>query len=95
VRSPPANNNFTGPAVRSARQRWREDAIADLLATEDADVLFVAGGEENRVQFHAQFDHIVLLSAGKDLDRAAEGVSAAAANLCLNIVRPGICVMGW
>jgi dephospho-CoA kinase len=45
------------------RQRWREDAIADLLATEDADVLFVAGCEENQVWFHPQFDHIILLSA--------------------------------
>lgn len=45
------------------RQKWREDAIQDLLSTEDADVLFVAGCEENQVQFHAQFDHIVLLSA--------------------------------
>ena len=45
------------------RQRWREDAIQALLATEDADVLFVAGCEENQAQFHAQFDHIILLSA--------------------------------
>ena len=30
------------------RQRWREDAIAALLATEDTDVLFVAGCEETR-----------------------------------------------
>jgi dephospho-CoA kinase len=45
------------------RQRWREDAIQALLATEDTDLLFVAGCEENQVQFHAQFDHIVLLSA--------------------------------
>ena len=45
------------------RQRWREDAIAALLATEDADVLFVAGCEENQALFHAQFDHIILLSA--------------------------------
>ena len=45
------------------RQRWREDAIQALLATEDADVLFVAGCEENQVQFHAQFDCIILLSA--------------------------------
>jgi dephospho-CoA kinase len=45
------------------RQRWREGAIADLLATEDTDVLFVAGCEENQTQFHARFDHIVLLSA--------------------------------
>jgi shikimate kinase len=45
------------------RQRWREDAIAELLDTEDADVLFVAGCEENQAQFNPRFDHIVLLSA--------------------------------
>lgn len=45
------------------RQMWREDAIAALLNTEDTDVLFVAGCEENQVKFHAQFDHIILLSA--------------------------------
>ena len=45
------------------RQRWREDAIEELLATEDADVLFVAGCDENQGKFHPQFDHIVLLSA--------------------------------
>jgi hypothetical protein len=47
----------------NGRQMWREDAIQALLATEDADVLFVAGCEENQAQFHAQFDHIVLQSA--------------------------------
>ena len=45
------------------RQQWREDAIQALLATEDADVLFVAGCEENQAVFQPQFDHIVLLSA--------------------------------
>jgi dephospho-CoA kinase len=45
------------------RQLWREDAIQALLATEDAEVLFVAGCEENQGRFHPQFDHIVLLSA--------------------------------
>jgi dephospho-CoA kinase len=45
------------------RQLWRHDAIHELLATEDADVLFVAGCEENQGTFHPQFDHIVLLSA--------------------------------
>ena len=34
------------------RQRWREDAIEKLLTTEDADVLFVAGCEENQGTFH-------------------------------------------
>jgi dephospho-CoA kinase len=45
------------------RQMWREDAIRLLLDTEDADVLFVAGCEENQVKFHPRFDHIILLSA--------------------------------
>lgn len=45
------------------RQLWREDAIEKLLATEDAEVLFVAGCEENQGRFHPRFDHIVLLSA--------------------------------
>ena len=49
------------------RQRWREDAIQALLATEDTDVLFVAGCEENQVKFHSQFDHIILLSAPVDV----------------------------
>ena len=45
------------------RQQWREDAVRALLAAENADVLFVAGCEENQVGFHSRFDHIVLLSA--------------------------------
>ena len=49
--------------LADGRQIWREDAIEALLATEDADVLFLAGCEENQVRFHPQFDHIVLLSA--------------------------------
>jgi len=49
--------------MRDGRQRWREDAIARLLDTEDADVLFIAGCEENQVRFHPRFDLIILLSA--------------------------------
>src|SRR5262252_6643082 len=45
------------------RQRWREDAIAELLDAEDAELLFVAGCEENQVAFHPRFDVIILLSA--------------------------------
>ena len=45
------------------RQRWREDAIAALLDTRDADVVFIAGCEENQVRFHSRFDMIILLSA--------------------------------
>ena len=49
--------------LADGRQLWREDAIAMLLATEDADILFVAGCEENQVRFHPRFDYIILLSA--------------------------------
>jgi dephospho-CoA kinase len=49
--------------LADGRQLWREDAMATLLATEDADILFVAGCEENQVRFHPQFDYIILLSA--------------------------------
>lgn len=42
---------------------WREDRIQRLLSTEDADVLFVGGCASNQGTFHAQFDHIILLSA--------------------------------
>jgi shikimate kinase len=42
---------------------WREDRIHRLLSTEDTDVLFVSGCAANQGKFHAQFDHIVLLSA--------------------------------
>jgi dephospho-CoA kinase len=54
-------------ALPDGRQRWREEAIAALLATEDAAVLFLAGCEENQVRFHPQFDHIILLSAPADI----------------------------
>ena len=46
---------------------WREDRIADLLATEDVDVLFVSGCAANMGQFLPQFDHVVLLSAPADI----------------------------
>jgi dephospho-CoA kinase len=49
------------------RQRWRESAIEQLLAVEDADVLFVAGCEENQVRFHPQFNVIILLSAPAEI----------------------------
>lgn len=45
------------------RQRWREDAIAVLLDTEDADVVFIAGCEENQIRFRSRFDLVILLSA--------------------------------
>jgi hypothetical protein len=45
------------------RQRWREDAIGQLLDTEDAAVLFIAGCEENQARFAPRFDLVILLSA--------------------------------
>lgn len=45
------------------RQMWREDVVRQLLSTEDAEILFVAGCEENQVVFHPAFDHIILLTA--------------------------------
>lgn len=42
---------------------WRADRIERLLATEDAEVLFVSGCKSNQGRFYARFDHIVLLSA--------------------------------
>lgn len=42
---------------------WREDRIGTLLATEDADILFLSGCAVNMVRFLPQFDHIILLSA--------------------------------
>jgi len=42
---------------------WREDRIADLLSTEDSDVLFLSGTASNQAKFYGQFDHIVLLTA--------------------------------
>ena len=46
---------------------WREDRIERLLATEDADVLFVCGCKSNQGKFYGQFDHIILLSAPTDV----------------------------
>ena len=58
-------------------QLWREDAIQTLLDADDADILFVAGCEENQVRFHSQFDAIILLSAPVDIlvDRLATRTS--------------------
>lgn len=46
---------------------WREDRIAALLATEDADVLFLGGCAENMRAFLPRFDRIILLSAPTDV----------------------------
>ena len=48
-------------------QHWDVDRIRMLLATEDADVLFVVGSDDAQVHFYEDFDHIVLLSAPRDV----------------------------
>jgi shikimate kinase len=58
----PANSGESGLGGQQD-SLWREDRIARLLATEDADVLFISGGATNQVKFYEHFDHIVLLSA--------------------------------
>jgi AAA domain len=60
------------------RQRWREDAIGQLLEIEDAEVLFIAGCEENQVRFHPRFDLIILLSA--PVDALAERLASRTTN---------------
>lgn len=42
---------------------WRANRLQTVLATEDADVLFVSGCAPNMGQFLSQFDHVILLSA--------------------------------
>ncbi|NIR27720.1 MAG: AAA family ATPase, partial [Gammaproteobacteria bacterium] len=42
---------------------WREERVAELLATEDAEILFISGCTESQVKFYPQLDHIILLSA--------------------------------
>lgn len=48
---------------RAKEWLWREDLVATLLATDDAEVLFVSGTARNQTKFYPQFDHVVLLSA--------------------------------
>ena len=42
---------------------WREDRIAELLASREDDVLFVSGCMSNQGKFYDRFDAVVLLSA--------------------------------
>ncbi len=57
-----ADDGLTEP-LPDGMQRWREDAVQNLLSTEDAPILFLAGCEDNMVSFLPQFDVVVLLSA--------------------------------
>lgn len=62
------------------RQKWREEAIEKLLAIEDADVLFIAGCEEDQVRFHSRFDVIILLIAPAEM--LIERLASRTANPC-------------
>ena len=55
---PPGDPDADGPGWV-----WREDRIRDLLATEDAEVLFLSATVPNQSSFYGWFDHVVLLSA--------------------------------
>ena len=48
-------------------QHWDVDRVRELLATEDADVLFVVGSDDAQVLFYPDFDRIVLLSAPREV----------------------------
>jgi dephospho-CoA kinase len=52
---------------------WREDRMAELLASTEADVLYVSGCMSNQGNFYDRFDAVVLLSAPLDviLERVA------------------------
>jgi hypothetical protein len=65
----------TGSSAEGPRDEWvwREDRIADLLASAGHGNLFIVGCCSNMTVFASHFDHIVLLSADRDrmLDRLA------------------------
>lgn len=51
----------------SGEQHWRADRIQEVLESDDAEVLFVVGTDESQGEFYPQFDHIILLSAPRDV----------------------------
>jgi len=61
-----AEGNLTG-ANDGGDWVWREDRVQHLLATEDAEVLFLSGCAANMRKFFPEFDQIVLLSAPTDV----------------------------
>ena len=54
---------------------WREDRIADLLASEVGPTLYVSGTVSNQGRFYPRFDEIVLLSAPVEIDATRSLVS--------------------
>ena len=61
----PAADNAEGEWI------WREDRMAELLASEDKRTLYVSGCVSNQRKFYDRFDAVVLLSAPAEviLDR--------------------------
>ncbi len=61
----------------TAEWLWREDRIAELLASEEDDVLYVSGCMSNQGKFYDRFAAVVLLSAPLDviLERVANRTS--------------------
>jgi shikimate kinase len=46
---------------------WREDRVRELLSDDAGDVLFVSGCASNQGKFYSRFDHVVLLSAAREV----------------------------
>jgi adenylate kinase family enzyme len=70
----PAWSEWIPPAgAAEGEWLWREDRIAELLASEDGRTLYVQGCVSNQGKFYDRFDAVVLLSAPADviLDRVA------------------------
>lgn len=64
------DTDYGGWTVRAGDEwLWREDRITTLLATEDAELLFVSGTVRNQSTFYRRFDHVVLLSAPAEVMR--------------------------
>lgn len=63
---PPDGVQPAGPTVQPD-WIWHAKRMEELLDSEDADVLFVAGCVENQGAFYDRFDEIVLLTAPQDL----------------------------
>jgi dephospho-CoA kinase len=61
---PHEDHSITGTPVEAERDWvWREDRVHALMATDDANVLFVSGCASNMGIFRPMFDHVVLLTA--------------------------------
>lgn len=46
---------------------WREDAVTELLADENGDLMFICGAASNQGRFYPQFDAVILLSAPQEV----------------------------